>query len=165
MKLSITFCFLIFGEIMFSQQKITIFNPQVIQGTLVKITPPLSEYVEDKYAEHEVVKKENLGIVNRDWPIHPVLNENALPKGEDPVRQIGEISSSVPTKGVTQNFNGIGYTSVNPADPSVDVGPNHVVQMINGSSGAYLKIFDKTGNVLREETARDTVLKPRARFS
>lgn len=157
MKLYFTYSFLLIGTIIFSQEKITIYNPQVIQGTLVKTTPPLSEYVEDKYAAHEIVKKENLGEVNRDWPIHPVLNENALPKGEDPVRQIGEISSSVPTKGVTQNFNGIGYTSVNPADPSVDVGPNHVVQMINGSSGAYLKIFDKAGVQLLAQTYFDGI--------
>jgi len=32
-------------------------------------------------------------------------------------------------------------------------------------SSVAIKMFDKTGNVLREETARETVLRPRARFS
>ena len=94
--------------------------------------------------------------MTRDWPYHPKLNPKALPIGEDPVRQ--EKDGNHPqTRAVIQNYNGIGYTSVNPADPSVDVGPNHVVQMINGSSGAYIKIFDKAGTVLLNQTYFDGI--------
>lgn len=42
------------------------------------------------------------------------------------------------------SVNGIGFTGVNPPDTVGDVGPNHYVQSINGSSGAVVRIFDKT---------------------
>lgn len=41
------------------------------------------------------------------------------------------------------NFDGIGNVA-NPADPNIDVGPNHVVQMVNLST----QIWDKQGNSL-----------------
>lgn len=45
------------------------------------------------------------------------------------------------------NKDGIGYTGVNPADPTGTVGKNHYIQSINGSGGAVFSIYDKsTGN-------------------
>ena len=41
------------------------------------------------------------------------------------------------------NFNGQGYTGVNPPDTVGDVGPNHYVQMINGGGGALVQIYNK----------------------
>lgn len=41
-------------------------------------------------------------------------------------------------------FPGIPFTGWNPPDPSIAVGPNHIVQMTNGQ----ICIFDKTGNEL-----------------
>ncbi len=42
------------------------------------------------------------------------------------------------------NFNGQGYTFVNPPDTVGDVGPSHYVQMINGSGGAAVRLYNKT---------------------
>ena len=42
------------------------------------------------------------------------------------------------------NFNGQGYTPVNPPDTVGDVGTNHYVQMINGSGGSLVRIYNKT---------------------
>ena len=42
------------------------------------------------------------------------------------------------------SVNGIGFTGVNPPDTVGDVGPNHYVQSINGSSGSVVRLFDKT---------------------
>src|ERR1700730_5530838 len=53
---------------------------------------------------------------------------------------------------VGNNFDGMGYTNVAPPDPTMVVGPNHVIQMINGSSGAYFKIWNKTGTVVVNQT-------------
>jgi len=39
-----------------------------------------------------------------------------------------------------------------PGDPALDVGPNHVVQMMNGGSGAVVKIWDRSGGVLLNTT-------------
>ncbi|HQV38346.1 MAG: proprotein convertase P-domain-containing protein [Flavobacteriales bacterium] len=73
---------------------------------------------------------------------HPSLDPNALPHGNDPAWQ-----TTAPTHGfdraVDLSVNGMGNTSVSPADPCLAVGPNHVIQMINGSSGAYFRIYDK----------------------
>ena len=73
---------------------------------------------------------------------HPSVDPNALPHGTDPAWQ-----TAAPTHGferaVNLSVNGMGYTNVSPADPNLAVGPNHVIQMINGSSGAYFRIYDK----------------------
>ena len=48
-------------------------------------------------------------------------------------------------------FSGEGqnYSNINPADPSIAVGPDHVIQMTNGANGSALfSIMDKSGNVL-----------------
>ncbi len=53
-----------------------------------------------------------------------------------------------PTSTLIENYNGIGNTNVNPPDPCVAAGPNHVIQMVNGGGGALYKIYDKNGNAL-----------------
>lgn len=87
----------------------------------------------------------------RGWPKNEYTNVNALPQGLDPALQKvypKPASSNKSAKAATYNWEGIGYTSVNPADPTLDVGPNHVVQMINGSGGTKVQVFDKTGSAL-----------------
>ena len=50
---------------------------------------------------------------------------------------------------VVRSGEGQNYSNINPADPSIAVGPDHVIQMINGANGSALfSIMDKTGNVL-----------------
>ena len=41
------------------------------------------------------------------------------------------------------NFNGQGYTGVNPPDTVGDVGPGQYIQMINGGGGALVQIYNK----------------------
>lgn len=53
---------------------------------------------------------------------------------------------------VLQNYDGMGFTNVAPADPCLTQGPNHVIQMINGSQGAYFRIWDKSGNNVVAQT-------------
>lgn len=87
--------------------------------------------------EHEELENKGLHLPN---------NPNALPVGEDPALQ--KSAGKRASRGLDITVDGIGFTSVNPADPCFDVGPNHVVQMINGGSGSYVEIFDKTGTSL-----------------
>jgi len=49
---------------------------------------------------------------------------------------------------ITSNNDGMAYTSVSPADPTIAVGPSHIIQMVNGAQGAFLTVFDKAGNTL-----------------
>ena len=46
-------------------------------------------------------------------------------------------------RAVDISVNGMGNTGVSPADPCLSVGSTHVIQMINGSSGGYFRIYDK----------------------
>ena len=145
-----------------SQSLRTIGNPEVIQGTLIRITPPLSDIKLDPNAINEIVRDENGVIVQKEEDTehrlggHPVVDPLALPMGDDPVRQ-WSLPAKKRTSSVGANIAGMGYTNVNPADPSLCVGPNHVIQMINGSSGAYIKIFDKSGNQVQAQTYMDAI--------
>ncbi|MCB9168835.1 MAG: hypothetical protein H6597_03415 [Flavobacteriales bacterium] len=85
---------------------------------------------------------------------HPHLNPNSLPIGLDPAWQTNyPAARGQHALGVNQN--GQGFTSVYPSDNILDVGPNHVIQMINGSSGAYFRIYDKSGTALGAQVYLD----------
>lgn len=125
----------------------TLYNPDVIQGVLIKITQPLETFKPDPNWVDEPVRGLH-GVINEGENIEHRFyqrgyNPDALPKGEDPVIQKEEAGTKVAT--LLENYNGQGYTSVNPADPSICVGPNYVIQMINGSSGARIIIYNKSG--------------------
>ncbi|HSB94254.1 MAG TPA: choice-of-anchor J domain-containing protein, partial [Flavitalea sp.] len=49
---------------------------------------------------------------------------------------------------ISSNKDGLDYTSVSPADPTIAVGPSHIIQMVNGEHGSYITVFDKAGNTL-----------------
>lgn len=54
------------------------------------------------------------------------------------------------------NFNGQGFSGVNPPDTVGDVGPGHYIQMINGGGGALVTVHDKsTGAVIAGPFALD----------
>lgn len=49
---------------------------------------------------------------------------------------------------ITSDIDGSTFTSVVPADPCIAVSQNHILQMVNGTQGAYLRILDKSANEL-----------------
>lgn len=56
------------------------------------------------------------------------------------------------------NFAGEGYSGVVPPDPAGDVGTNYYIQMVNGSGGSILRIYDKSnGNLVVGPTNLDTL--------
>ncbi len=130
--------------------------PVTFHGTV----GPLSNYQEDPNAVNETTRTEKLGYHPKsDWVLNEKVNPNALPVGADPALQ-KEYNTNINTqKAMVIQFDGIGYTGVNPADPAVDVGPNHVVQMVNGGSGSYIEIYDKTtGNVAMSQVYFDNFM-------
>jgi len=71
-------------------------------------------------------------------PIEKISNRNTVKKAVE--RNTGI---------VIRSGEGQDYSNINPADPSIAVGPSHVIQMINGANGsARFTIFDKSGNTL-----------------
>ena len=56
------------------------------------------------------------------------------------------------------NFNGQGFTGVNPPDTVGDVGTGHYVQMINGGGGSLVRIYNKnTGAPIGNQFALDNL--------
>ena len=126
-----------------------------IQGSYLGTTINLRDFEEPKDAVNEIQKHHKPGTHPKgDWVHYQKVNPNALPQGIDPLLQ-DNYAPENSQKILTKNWQGIAYSGVSPADPSLDVGPNHVVQMINGPSGSYIQIWDKNGNSLVNQTYFD----------
>jgi hypothetical protein len=129
-----------------AQKDNVIRNPEVITVEFLGETMPLDQYVESTDAVNEVTKTEKPGYhPKNDWVLNESVNPLALPNGDDPAWQQDYARPYSESRSLNLNFNGIGNTNVSPADPCVDVGPNHVIQMINGGSGGYFVVFDREG--------------------
>lgn len=114
-------------------------------------TEPLNDILKKTAFEARIVRDENglIGVNKKTAVIHPYIAET--PPGIDPVLQTADITANrieAAATTISQNFDGIGFTAVQPADPVSATGPNHIIQMINAASGAVVKIFDKTGGTV-----------------
>lgn len=137
-------------------QGTVVLNPDVIQGEFHGETIALRDWQPNPAQVNERVKAEKLGYhIKGDWILNEYDMSGALPVGDDPVWQKDNPAMKASQQGIGINMDGMGYSGVNPADPSLDVGPNHVIQMMNGSSGAYFVIYDKLGNELQAQTYFD----------
>lgn len=97
------------------------------------------------YAE-TYVEINNFDDRNRVSPIERNTNPRLDPLW-DP-NYLSRSFSKAPADSLLHNFAGIGYTNVNPPDPCVAAGPDHVIQMVNAGGGAVYKIFNKAGVAL-----------------
>lgn len=124
----------------------------VIQGRFVKKTIPLRDFTVN---DATPVKTNEIRIISNNLRANEKVNPNALPLGNDPLRQSEE--GGIFSYNLEENFDGIsnaeggGFT---PPDPSGAVGPNHYVNAVN----VAIKIFDKQGNVLAGPTDLGTFL-------
>ena len=142
--LILTFAFPIIG------QKVVIDNPDIIKGRLVKVTKPLRDFTEADNIKPTFPERRSMKLgyhPKGDWILHEKTNPDALPQGLDPAWQ-KDYNQRVQERGTVRIFEGQGFTAVNPPDPTMDVGPNHVVQMINDGDGSIIQIWDKMGTVL-----------------
>ncbi len=120
-------------------------------------TEVLRNYIPDPSAPNPITKTKKVGYHPKaGWPVNEYDYTDALPVGMDPVHQ-KDYAPLVSNKSLGVNLVGMpGVTS--PADPSLDVGPNHVIQMINGTGGSTFKIWDKSGNVIQNSTTFDNFM-------
>lgn len=144
--------------------RVNVKDPEVITGQLIRVTEPLRQFKPNPAFKDVIVRDEN-GVVwaNVRPKAQPFVGEyhpeqNAM--AADPIMQKNYNDGQAPTINaatIGANFNGMGYTAVNPPDPTLCVGPNHVIQMINGNSGAYFKVYNKTGGQVVAQTFLDAI--------
>jgi subtilisin-like proprotein convertase family protein len=146
-----------------AQDHVELHNAEVLQLEFLGVTQAYRDWDHTAKFTDERVRDENGVIVKqeargvKESRLHQAVNPLALPQGADPVWQDRD---GVRQRGraLDLSINGMGNTGVNPADPCLEVGPNHVIQMINGASGAYFQIFNKTGASLGPQTYLDNFI-------
>ena len=158
----------LFGATSFAQQNV-MRNPDVIVGQLIKVIPSLKDYKtpEGFVAPITRIKDRIVGLNEDNENVQRVQYSKV--ETPDPVVQSStgsgagsssNMGSPNPTPSafsggvVLQNFAGLGYTNVAPADPNMCAGPTAVIQTINNSSSSYFKIWDRNGNVLLNQIGR-----------
>ncbi len=90
--------------------------------------------------------EQNAGLIIREilpLPKNPSLSEETFHAGETATVQTRQSPDAMP--GTQANWEGIPHTGVLPPDTNGMVGPDHFIQIINASSGARVRIWDKTG--------------------
>lgn len=144
----------------FAQEGVIARNPVVLTGKLIKITKALRDFKVSDKAIPDVKVRDLDGIIGKD----EAFEEGAeAPFGKDIAKdpalqeKYPNIKNGNTQNVITANFNGLGYQPLNPPDPTMCVGPNHIIQMINGSSGALFKVFNKTGGQVVAQTYLDAI--------
>lgn len=142
-----------------AQDNVLARNPEVTVGKLVRVANPFSKApgITDVLARNErgIIFKD--GQVENDEYTPPVLFKDKAVGKDDAAQTALAPAATLAAATIGSNFDGMGYTSVCPADPTLAVGPNHTLQMINGGSGAYLKVWNKSGTQLLAQTYMDAI--------
>jgi len=149
----------LFVTLSFAQQKVSLHNAQVIPLTYLGETEAYSKWDANRKFANPIVRSNDGVLVPHEElegkGLHKQTNPNALPQGVDPALQKGNGTRAGANRSLDLSFDGMTNSGVSPADPCLDVGPNHVIEMINGPSGAYFEIFDKSGNSLGPQVYLD----------
>ena len=146
-----------------AQEMVIAKNPVIITGKLIKITKALRDFKPADKAIRDVKVRDLNGIIGKDEAFEEgtdapfgkeIISDPALQTVYPNRLKDGGV---LPQNLISANFNGIGYQPLNPPDPTLCVGPNHIIQMINGSSGALFKVFNKTGGQVVAQTFLDAI--------
>jgi hypothetical protein len=142
-------------------------DPIIRQGKGIKIggSPPIHNLKIPPGKQNTVVRDRHGLLWNRGKRKGPVLRKDptALYLKEDPLRfgRPGRINrplaGTVLSPEISVNQEGMSAAELTPADPTLCVGPNHIIQIVNGPSGAYFQIFNKSGATLTEPVYLDNL--------
>lgn len=127
-------------------------NPVIIKGAYqsVPVEPHISDTDLRKLPKTKVWRMSDpiVEIPRRTYPRQKDFSPQPDTQLQDPVLDLQRNSShdlsfhlfSIPDF----NFDGQGFSGVFPPDTVGDIGINHYIQMINGSGGAIVTVYDKT---------------------
>ena len=153
--------FLLFGLLLHAQEYIEFRNAEEQEMLFIGETQAYRDWDSTRVFEDVPTRDERGILFDKGYPggvkpvrLHQAVVDKALPAGNDAAWQDKD-GFRQQGKALNLSINGQGFTNVNPADPCLDVGPNHAIQTINGSSGAYFRIYDKSGAPLGAQTYLD----------
>lgn len=124
-----------------------------VVGKLIRVTPKLADIDQTTmYGEPLKITRNMKGIIG--------ISEEGEEKLERKLERMGKkykdgavqssfgtnspVTTNVPITSINQNYDGLGWSSFDPSDNNLAVGPNHVIQIINDLSGSRFKIWNKT---------------------
>jgi len=154
-------------------------KPVIIKGHRTAVTGSLKKWKPDNTNPLLRIKtRDEKGLIfARDLDPLTFTNYGSRYNGPDPLWQQGDTkkknqlqingpaqalnmtegsSSQRDAAVILSNFDGMPLANVSPGDPTIAVGPNHIIQMINGQNGsAYFSIYDKNGGELGVQAFMD----------
>ncbi|HMJ47219.1 MAG TPA: hypothetical protein VK498_07810, partial [Ferruginibacter sp.] len=140
-----------------AQDNIVAKNPEVITGHLVKVIPSLRDF-KPVPLNNNIRVRDLDGIIGKDEAFE---EGEGIPNYGSAFISDGSIQRRAGNQTINNalinSFAGIGYQPLNPPDPTMCAGPNHIIQMINGSSGALFRVYNKSGAILKVTTYLDAI--------
>ncbi|HMQ49395.1 MAG TPA: T9SS type A sorting domain-containing protein [Saprospiraceae bacterium] len=133
---------------------------QVTYAEFVGKTPPLRDLapLRGSSTEKKAEYKRNKTVPNfAGRKQRPQPNPNALPRGEDPIRQSEMGRSTGIVVEPTVNIDGMVFGTVPnifPPDPTGDVGRDYYLQSVNAT---FIQVFDKMGNAVTAPISANTI--------
>ena len=128
---------------------------QATKGQLIGETKNIRDFKYDPSRLNIPIRDKKGLYWNRGKRKNPVIQWDRYTKAfkEDPLRNKGvqkKLSkgankAQVLSPEITYNREGMTASELTPADPTLCVGPNHLIQMVNGPSGSYFQVLNKTG--------------------
>ena len=129
----------------------------VIKGVLVKKTQPLRSFIQpDASALYKVFGEDGKRIwpdgiakPHYDFPVNPLSENYTDPALQQTVPQNTNSGAAI-TAGIITGIEGLA-TGVQPMDPTICVGNNHVIELVNALPSTKMKIWNKNGTVAVNE--------------
>jgi hypothetical protein len=148
---------------LFSQQG----RIQSVTGILVGKTKALGKFRPEPGRLNIPVRDKKGLFWNRGKRKNPVIkwDPTALYLQEDPLRKKQPAPTTRRRATITPlspeidiNLEGMTDADLTPADPTLCVGPNHLIQIVNGPSGSYLQVFNKSGAPMMDRIYLDNLV-------
>lgn len=147
-------------------------DPVAVTGHLIRITPKLadidnttmygeplkitrdmngiivdgsSEFAKNKRETKRRLEEEMRARIDREY-----REATGMSKPEPESQQLNSPGNNpnVPGTSLGVNFNGLTSPGLQPSDNNMAAGPNHIIQMVNNTSGSQYRVWNKSGTVL-----------------